>query len=192
VAETWKAETMSDIKAMISKARRPETTVTLHLDTGLVEEFEQTEKLLEAEQAKPTNSLEGNPEARRLAERLDELGEQMQASRLEFRLRALSPRRWVALREEHPPRRGDDGEILPRDRHLGGVNLDDFSEALLRLCVISPELDDDDWAALLGDDGVLTDGQYNMLASAAIRLNESDVDIPFSLAASKTLASAPE
>lgn len=184
---------MSDIKDKIRKARRPEATVAIHLDTGLVEEFRQTEKLLEAEQAKPTNSLEGNPEARRLAERLDELGEQMEASRLEFRLRALSPRRWVALREEHPPRRDEvSGEVLPRDRVLGGVNLDDFSEALLRLCVISPELDEDDWLALLGDDGVLTDGQYNILAATAIRLNESDVDIPFSLAASRTLASAPE
>lgn len=181
---------MSDHKALIARARRPEKTVPITLDVGLADEFEQTEKALEAAQEKPAR-LDGNPEARQLAERLAELREQMQASRLDFRLRALPRKKWLALKDEHPPRKGTDGEPVPTDRHLG-VNVDEFFAALLRLSVVAPELDDEDWASLLDDDGVLNDGQFNKLSVAAYALNEGEVDIPFSLAGSRTLLSEPE
>ncbi len=181
---------MSDHKALIAKARRPEKTVPITLDVGLADEFERTEKALEAALDKPAR-LDGNPEARQLAEKLAELREPMEASRLDFRLRALPRNKWLALKDEHPPRKdGTSGEVIPKD--LFGVNLDTFFPALVKMSVVAPELDDDDWAALLDDDGVLNDGQFNKLGVAAFALNEGDVDIPFSLAGSRTLASEPE
>jgi hypothetical protein len=123
---------------------------------------------------------------------------QMRDSTVPFVLRALRPSRWAGLQTEHPPRKGDDGKMLPED--MMGVNSQTFFVPLIRESVISPVLDDDDWVGLLGqtaeghdlvDDegGGLSDAQLDALGGAAWRLNRSAVDIPFSRAASAILRS---
>jgi hypothetical protein len=138
---------------------------------------------------------------KRLAEAITALEEQMRESTVVFRLRALTPARWAALTAEHPPRKGEDGNV--DDRDYIGVNKDTFFPELVRQSVVAPVLDDADWAILFGevepgpadgedtDSGAgghgLTDGQFDALCGAAWALNKRTVDVPFSLAASRIL-----
>lgn len=186
---------MSTIKDKIKAARLPERSLPVCLDGALVAEIEAAERELEQLRRRPVrDSLDGGGELREVAERIEALRGQMQDSVVEFRMRAMGRVRWAAFLEEHPPRKDDAGTVLEADRALG-VNAETFWVALVRESTISPELDDEDWTALLGDehtDGALTNKQYDQLTSVAWTLNRGDVDVPFSLAASRILNSAPE
>lgn len=183
------------IKDKIRRARLAERTVPLCLDGALVAEIEAAERELKRlTERPPVDSLEGGGELRAAAGRVEQLREQMAESTVEFRLRAIPGNRWQAVLDEHPPRRDEGGTVDVRDRAIG-VNVDSFFPALVRRCLVSPELDDEDWTALFGSDevdGALTDRQCDQLYDAAWALNRKEVDVPFSLAASRILASAPE
>ncbi|WP_229401912.1 hypothetical protein [Micromonospora okii] len=174
---------MSNIKDRIKSARLPERTVPICLRGDLTAEFEDLERQLEDALRTPATSLEGDG-AGSIAERMEVLRQQMRDDTTAFRVRAMPPPRWRAFCAEHPPRKTDAGEVDERDR-LIGVNVETFYEALIRKSVVEPALDDEDWAALLGDDGVLTDRQFADLADAAWSVNRREVDIPFSLVASR-------
>jgi hypothetical protein len=185
---------VSTIKDKIKGARLAERTVPVCLDGALVAEIEAADRELKRLTEQPgADSLEGNG-LRAAAERVEELRRQMQDATEEFRLRALPRKRWKALIALHGPRRDEDNRVDERDRAIG-VNVDTFFPALVRASVIAPELDAEDWTALLGDeqtDGVLTDRQFDELANAAWYLNRDTVDVPFSHAASRILNSEPE
>ncbi|HEX5996945.1 MAG TPA: hypothetical protein VFY84_17520 [Jiangellales bacterium] len=173
---------MGDIKALLRDARLPERTVELCLRGDLVAEYE----AVEAEHARAVdnrgNSLSAGVETAQLRERLDGLREQMAASNVTFRLRALSRPEFRRLVAQHPPRRDGD-EVNERDNNVG-INTETFFDALVRASVVEPQLDDEDWDLLLGER--LTDRQFDLLAGAAWALNKRDVDIPFSFAGSQT------
>ncbi len=182
------------IKDKIKSARLPERTVPVCLDGALVAEIQAADRELKRLTEQPTaDSLEGGGELRAVAERVEQLRQQMTESTVEFRLRAMPRRQWKAFIAQHAPRKDEEsGEIHPRDRNIG-VNTATIYPALVRASVISPELDDEDWLALLGDedtDGALTDRQFDELANAAWLLNRDTVDVPFSLAASRILRSS--
>ena len=167
-----------DVKELIRGATRPEDKVPLCLRADLVAEYERTERELRTVQAATKDSLAGpGEEARAIEARLAELREQMQASTLTFELRALPPPKYQALANEHPPRVVE-GKMERRDQ-VFGFNVDTFFPALAQASTVAPELDDEDWAALLGDDGKLTDGQVERLTTVAWQLNKKDVDLPF-------------
>lgn len=172
--------TLKNFKEMLGTAQLPEKTVPICLRGDLVAEFEETERALELEQAKSTVSLDGGGQVGFLAEKIETLRDQMREDTYTFRLRALPKRQWRSLVSEHPPRPTDDGGIDDRDRFLG-VNSDTFFDAMIRACVIDPELDDETWNEL---NEKLTDKQYDSLADTAWSLNRSDIDVPFSRAAS--------
>jgi hypothetical protein len=174
---------MTDFKARLKAAKLPERTVSICLRGDLVAEFEELERQLAEAIRTPATSLEGDGSGP-IAERMEELRRQMLEDTTPFRLRAMPKPRWRAFVGEHPPRKGDDGEIDDRDRIIG-VNVDTFYTALIRASVVEPALDDEDWEALLGDDGVLTSRQFDDLADAAWGLNRREVDVPFSPAASR-------
>jgi hypothetical protein len=69
-----------------------------------------------------------------------------------------------------PPRDGRD-----RDKQMG-VNEDEFIAALLRECLVEPELDEQDWAVL---EDTLTYAQYNELGTTAWFINQEAVNVPF-------------
>jgi hypothetical protein len=179
---------VSSIKNKIKAARLPQRTVEICLRGDLVAEHEQAERDLEQAQRTPGDSLAGNGAAD-IAERIEALEAQMRESTEIFTLRALpqgkSPRddrpTWRELLDRHPPRRGDDGEVVEDDRGLL-LNTATFYEDLIRMSVVAPAMDDEDWSDLLG---VLTNKQYGDLSLAAWMLNRGEVDIPFSLAASR-------
>lgn len=174
---------MSDIKSRIKNARLPERTVPVCLRGDLVAEFEELERQLEEALRTPATSLEGDGSAG-IAERMKKLRQQMLEETTSFRLRAMPKPGWRAFVAEHPPRKDDDGEVDERDRAIG-VNVETFYDALVKRSVVEPVLDEEDWQALLGDDGVLTDRQFAELADAAWSLNRREIDVPFSPAASR-------
>jgi hypothetical protein len=177
--------TLKSFKAMLAEAKLPEKTVPICLRGDLVAEFEDAERLLEAASEHRNDSLDGGGDVGELAERIEALREQMREDTYTFRLRALPKRDFRALVSDHPPRRvtneAGDEEFHQQDRFLG-VNFETFFDALIRASVVDPELDDADWVVLLQEK--LTDKQYDKLADGSWTLNRSDVDIPFSHAAS--------
>ncbi|MGC5019010.1 hypothetical protein [Micromonospora sp. DT47] len=167
-----------DVKDLIRGARLPEATVPLCLRADLVADYERTQRDLSAAQAAAGDSLAGSGgAAKALEDRLAALREEMVGSTLTVTLRALPSPRYQALMDEHPPRVVDDK--MDRRDGVFGFNVDTFFTALARACTVAPELDAEDWAALLGDDGKLTDAQVEKLSTAAWKLNKKDVDLPF-------------
>lgn len=173
-----------NVKALIRAAKLPEKTVPVCLHADLVAEMEQAERDLTDAQRQPADSLAAGGKAREIAERIETLRQQMVDHTVEFVLRAMPRPEWKAFVAEHPPRKDDKGEVDERDRYTG-INSETFYDALVRRSVVEPELDDEDWSLLLGEK--LTDRQFDTLADAAWALNRRDVDVPFSLAASRIL-----
>lgn len=176
----------SSIKTLIRQARLPERTVQVCLDAALVAEIEQAERELAQAERERGDSLAGGARPRAIAERIEALRQQMHDRMVVFRLRAMPRPQWAAFLDEHPPRKTDSGEVDERDKYIG-VNVDTFFPALIRRSVVEPELDDEDWDLLLNER--LTSRQFDDLANAAWSLNRREVDVPFSLAASRTLSS---
>lgn len=175
-------------KERIRRGGPPTRTVTVWLgaDLDLVDQYEAAVKELEEAQ-KPADSLAGNGSTADITARIEALREQLDQYAMDFRLRGMDDKRWVRLLAEHPPRTGDDGERVPSDRP--GWNAETFPPALVRATTVSPELDDEDWLALLGDDdteGQLTGAQVDELAAVAFSLSKVSVDVPFWRAASPT------
>lgn len=172
--------TKKNFATLLGTARLPERSVQVCLRGDLVADHEAAERDLEQAQKRSGGSLAGGGIGA-IVERIEALEAQMQESTYAFRLRAMPKPKFRALIAAHGPRRGDDGEVLDADRHLG-VNAETFFDALIRACLVDPELDDAEWLQLVE---ALTDAQYDELSGAAWLLNRSEVDIPFSRAASR-------
>lgn len=192
-----------DIKALLRSSRRAERSVPVCLRGDLVAEFEELDRKLgdaaARAAAQPNDqrlNRKGVTEAHRFAQEMLALQEQMREFTVDFRLRALAPKRWQELTALHPPRKGDDGKTHEQDHT--GVNMATFFEPLLRESIFSPVLDDEAWEMLMGraepteedpdaDKRGLSDAQMDSLSSAAWSLNRRVVDVPFSSAASRIL-----
>jgi hypothetical protein len=147
--------TLKNFKTMLAEAKLPESTVMICLRGDLAADHEAAERELKRAEEASADSLAGSG----AGELVD---------------------RWRALVAEHPPRRDGDNGIVDSDRI--GVNAETFYDAIIRACLVDPELDDDEWAQLVD---ALTDRQYDDIADAAWSLNRREVDIPFSHAASR-------
>jgi hypothetical protein len=169
---------------LLAQAKPAEHTIRLCLRGDLQAQFEELDRQ-RAEAASKTDgdSLAGSP-AVAIARRMEALREEMDAATVTFTVRALSRKRYQALVAAHPPRRDEKGDVLDDDREMG-VNQTTFWEPLIRACAVDPELTEDQWRRLLDD--VLSDRQYEQLASAALVACRGNVDIPFSFAASELI-----
>lgn len=174
-----------DVHALLGEAKRPERTVRLCLRGDLQVAWDEAKATFDrlSEEGLAGRLTDGSAR-RKAAEAMAAIEEQMRGATVEFRLRALPRQQWRALMAEHPFRTGEDGKVLPADAM--GVNSETFFDALIRVCVVNPELSDDEWTRL---DEVLSDRQFDELANAAWGINRHAVDIPFSSAASRTLTS---
>jgi hypothetical protein len=173
--------TMKNFTEMLAEAKLPERTVEICLRADLVAEHEEAERDLEQAEKSTSTSLAGNGTGA-LIERIDALEAEMREASYTFVLRAAKRPAWRALIAGHPPRKGDDGETNKADAQWG-FNLDTFYPAIVRACLVDPELTDAEFEVLL--DEKLTDSQFSELATAAFNLNAGAIDIPFSLAASR-------
>lgn len=172
--------TLKNFKAMLAEAKLPEKTVPVCLRGDLVAEFEKLDRQLEEVRRKPVDSLAGTGEGG-IIDAMEALREQMREHTYDVVMRAKPKREWRALCSEHPPRKAEDGSVDQRDVLLG-CNADTFYDAIVRQCMIDPEVDDQGWAEF---EAALTDKQFEELADAAWSVNRRDVDIPFSPAASR-------
>lgn len=180
-------------KDKISKAKYPTRTVDICLETDLQQEYEALHVQLREAVAREVNDKRLNPggDSKRIAREIEALQERMAEYVIRFRLQAVGARGWEKLQKEHPPRDGNNQDVML------GYNPDTFFDAAIRKCTIEPtDLDADDWVSLLGDDdvdGKLTAKQYNDLHEAVLALNVRKISIPNSSAASRILqASEPE
>ena len=171
---------MKSFAAMLGEAKMPEKTVPVCLRGDLTADFEEVDRQLEAAQKKPASSLAGSGTGA-LLERLDALAVEMAEHTYTFRLRAMPRHAWLELMAAHPPRKDDEGDPLVEDRMTGANRLTVF-EPMVRMSIIDPELDDEQWKKLLA---ALTDRQFEDLVNAAWDLNQGKVDVPFSRAASQ-------
>lgn len=171
-----------DIDVLLSQARLPERSITLCLRGDLQAEWEdlarQRAELLTGPGA---GSLAGSP-TRAIDARMEELRGQMAEAEVRFRVRALSHRDYQRLTDAHPPRVGPDGKTLPADL-AEEVNTETFWPALVRACLVEPDLSDEQLAKLLD---TLSDRQYGDLARCALTACKGDVSVPFSYLDSAT------
>lgn len=198
---------MSDFAEKMAAARkagRAGRSIPVCLRGDLVAELEELDRRALIARANPAASKEDTAAAE-LAERICALQDEMRDGTEPFELRALAPARYQALREQHPPRRDDNGKLNLKDAGLG-FNSDTFLPALIRACTVSPQLTEAQWHDLLGDtetaaaekvaageepdEGLLTYRQYMDLAGAAHELNEGAISVPFSSAVSPTSGSS--
>jgi hypothetical protein len=178
---------MSTYRERRKDARRIERTVPVCLRGDLVAEWEAADRELKRLQEERTDSKEGaglGP----LIEKIRGLEAEMREHTDEYVLRAMPRYKFRKLIIDHPPRLDGNGDPIRADLALG-VNRDTFFPELIKASVVSPELDEDDWRWLFGDEaageeGVLTDRQFGDLEDAAWFLNRAEVDVPFSHAAS--------
>ena len=171
------------VKNIIKGGKLPERTLPLCLRGDLVGQYEAAAADLVQAQDEGKKSLAGG-DVSEIVARMEALHEQMQDSTIDFVLRALPPRKWRDLEDEHPPRQDPEtGAVNAADRRYG-VDITTFFPALLPLATVSPELDAEDWADLLGEK--LTDMQVRALCNVAWNLNKDFISVPFSSAASKT------
>jgi hypothetical protein len=207
--------TKKSFAALLGTARLPEKTVDICLRGDLAADFAEADEALTKAQKRNLESLAGGGDVGDLLEQVQALQAEMAENTYTFRLRALPKPRFRALVNAHPVRRvpdeNDPTEITvhPADRFVG-VNAETFFDALIRACLVDPELTDEQWRVFVGDneterarltaegkedeivDGKLNDWQYDKLSDTAWGLNRSDVD-PFSRVASRmTQASESE
>jgi hypothetical protein len=151
----------------------------------LVAQFEDLERDLRDART-DTQTMADQGRARQLAEQIEAVRQEMQQSAIVFRLRALNRKAWAKLLTEHPPRKKGTApdEAVEGDQSLG-YNVETFFPALIRQCLIEPEVDDAQWERL---DSLLSTRQYDDLAEAAIAVCRRKVDVPFSFAASAMTA----
>jgi len=169
------------IKDMIKGAKLPERSVMICMNSDLTAEMEVLErKLADLQRTSGAASLAGDP-SKPVAAEIMALRERMLEHSIEFRFRALPRTGFSKLLAEHAPREGNLG-----DRALG-ANEETFFAAMVRACAVAPELDDEDWENLLGDEGVLSSAQFDLLSNTAWMVNRRDVDVPFSHDASQIL-----
>lgn len=185
--------TMKNFKQMLGDAKLPERTVPICLRGDLVAEFEEAERELDRLRRGREDSLDAGSEIGVLADQIEALREQMRSETYTFRLRALPRRDFRALVAAHPPREEvdeDGNKKINQDDLLTGANLTTLLDDLIRRSVVDPDMSSDDWD-VLGEK--LTDQQFDSLSNVAWGLNRAEVDIPFSLAASRiSRNSAPE
>ena len=175
---------LADPGALIRAGKLPEKDFPVCVDPDLVSEYEQLVEMRDAakDAAKEAGagSLAGGNTAT-FDEQIADVKVRMEESTIVLRLRALGRLRWKALKDEHPPRKGDDGKTLPEDVFVG-VNRQDFFNALVRATIAGPPLDEADREHLL--DELLTDGQWEDLCTIAWNMNEAKISVPLSSAAS--------
>jgi hypothetical protein len=168
---------VSDLSALLDTAALPERTVEICLRGDLVSKVEDLERQLRDAQTSLTTLADAG-RAQLLATEIESVREQMRAASVVFRLRGLNRQDWRAILAAHPPREDD------RDDNILGYNQDTFFPALIRACLIEPDVDDETWARL---EPVLSSKQFDDLADAALGTSRRTVDVPFSFAASATL-----
>jgi hypothetical protein len=181
-----KAAKPGRLKDRLKNNRRAEFSVPVYLRGDLYAEIQELDIELVRAGTQPDDRLSSGADKRAIAERIEALRAEMESSVEVFRLRALPPgdHGWNALVAQFPPNDENEEDVK------AGVDLDAFNLAVVRKSIVSPEIDDEDWAAMLDPETGIADAQFDDLVKAAWRLNKAAVSVPFSSAASRVLGTS--
>lgn len=164
-----------DIESIIDETEPAETAVTICIKGSLVAEYERLDTELAAASLVAT-SLAGDSPGAHLADRMQQLREQMQSWQRTFTLRAVTPRRaWRNLVAKRPVKTSELDEEAYADLYHPWVC--EIVAASAADPVMKPE-QVERWADRLSD------GDWQKLANAAWKVNDDSRGIPFSVAAS--------
>lgn len=170
---------MTDIDAILAKARLPERTVQLCLREDLVAEYERLDaELRSASRTAP--SLGELAPATVIARRMEELRQEMLDHQVEFRLRAWPARKFAQLRDGMPKK--SDGQADDEYADVWHAAVCDLVAKML----VEPKVTAEQVDALSER---LAESQWSKLSNAAWDINAAGVQIPFSVAASAILSS---
>jgi hypothetical protein len=175
---------------IVAGAKLPAAKVKLCLRGDLVVAHQAANDAFEKALLEHGESLAGTPpELEPLAAAVDAIQEEMAAYTLVVTMQGLPGRKYQELKEQHPPRKDDEGlGVHPDDRQFG-VDVSTFFPALIPLITVDPaDLTAELWNELL--DEKLTDGQIQELCVTAYNVNEARLDVPFSPAVLKILRSS--
>lgn len=164
---------MTDLADIKKRASLPTDTVSLCVAGELVDRLARLEAQLAA--VKSATSLGDGGERRAIAEQIVALQEEMRASTVEFRLRALDSRAWSAFWAGWPVRQETETTAVWNARIWPT-----YLELVSRTCV-DPTLTTEETDELAG---LLHGSAWNRLVNAALALNMGDIDVPNSDAAS--------
>ncbi|GLY21700.1 hypothetical protein [Micromonospora sp. NBRC 101691] len=169
---------MTDPNALLTGARLPEDEVRICTRLDLVTQWRRLAEELAA--AKVRNTVDpriAGGDVSDLAERMEALRAEVEASTVTMRVRALSPKAWNELAETHPPRPDDEEDARMT------VNRATFLPVLVRASTYEPELTEETWAKLLDlGSGLLDVQQWRTWWRTCWNLNMRPVDLPFSVA----------
>lgn len=181
----------ADVLARIRPVMREETTY-LCLRPDLLDAWEEANTLLVKAQGAdagdaddddggPRRRLGGGTRAstRKLAEEVQRIENEIEATQIKFTLRAMTKARFRELCDEHPPRKANQYDVM------SGYNLEAVWDAAVRECLIDPVFDDASWAEFLR---VVNPSEWDELVGVARSVNRSVVSAPKSVLASRILA----
>lgn len=188
MSNTQKPRNGADILARIQPKLAEEST-EICLRPDLLDSYaEATEALAEAHanRAKEDKRMASNatPEARaerEAAERVQEVEAELKAASVEFHFRALPKDEMRALKDEHPPRKGNDIDTWK------GYNVDAVIDASVRLSLVDPVFDEESWDQLVA---TINDGEWEEMRRVANTVNGNAFRPPKSLRASEILTRA--
>lgn len=179
-----------DVLDRINAASPARATVELVLDSALDDEWTALKATLPAAAQKDAAAGDtGRTQTTAVIDRMEEIRDQVEASRVFFVFERVDWRERIALQVEHPPR---DGNLLDASR---GFNIDTYTPAIIRKACVgardSEPAEGDDveltpvpdasWDKLLGSadsPGSLNFGQVNRLYQAATNVNEGLSQVP--------------
>ena len=163
--------------------KRPETRVPFCLDGDLKAEHEAAEAEFNAARNRSLADNRLIDSSRSLAQKVNDLEEQMKGASVSFLVRGLKRGDWNELVAEHAPR---EGSALDKSY---GFNVESLMTVAIPKGIAGVEnragepLDFDvaaEWEALADD---MTDSQYEDFILATLRVNKGRNEVPFSLSA---------
>lgn len=169
---------MTTFEDLLAQARPVTRTVRLCLRGDLIAAREEAERDL-AEARALDAQLNRVPEAPAAAERLTALEAEADEAAVEFKIKALSRKAWLALLDQYPPTEDDEAQGLEYN--------EGFVPAVIAACASEPAMTTEQAEQLLD---VISTRQFMELWGAVMTANLGEDDLPKSLAATATLASS--
>lgn len=174
-------EILARIKPKLAEASteiclRPDLLDAYH---EAVEALARTEQ--EARKSDRRMATKVTAEVRAAAERVREVEAELEAASVTFHFRALPKDVMRALKDEHPPRKGNELDIWR------GYNVDAVVEESVYPSLVSPVFDEDTWAELVE---TINDGEWEELRRVAGSVNGQAFRPPKSRAVSEILTRA--